>query len=84
VLKRIVLVLALLFGALAVTQGPSYATPLGASAQTQKAAPAQAENVQYYYYRRPRYYGYRYYRPRYYRPRYYRPRYYRPRYRFYF
>ncbi len=75
-LKKIVLVLALLFGALAVTQAPSQAAPLGASAQAQTAVPSSIEKAQYYYYRRryrPRYYGYRYYRPRYfYRPRYYR------------
>ncbi|TDR94822.1 hypothetical protein [Enterovirga rhinocerotis] len=85
-LKRLILTLALLIGAFVVTQGPSQAAPLGASAQAQSTAPANVEKAQYYYYRRryrPRYYGYRrYYRPRayYYRPPVYRRYYYRPRY----
>lgn len=79
-LKRIVLVLALLVGALAVTQGSSQASPLGASAQAQSAAPGEVSKAQYYYYRpyRPRRFYRPYYRPRYYGgPRFYgRPRYY--------
>lgn len=75
-LKRIVLVLALLVGALAVTQGTSQASPLGASAHAESAAPSQVAKAQYYYrrYRPRRFYYRRYYRPRvfYYRPRYYR------------
>ena len=75
-LKKIVLALALLFGALAATQVPSQAAPLGGTAQAQTAVPSSVEKAQYYYYRRR--FGPRYYRPRYYRPRYfYRPRYYR-------
>lgn len=84
VLKKLILGLALMLGALAVSQGSSQATPLGSSAQIPATGPEQVQKAQYYYYRRwrPRRYHYRrYYRPRayYYRPRYYRPyRYYRP------
>ena len=68
-LRKLILILALIVGAFAFTQGPSQATPLAASSQASQAAPAQAEQAQFFYYRRPRY---RYYRPRY---RYYRPYY---------
>ena len=81
-LKKLILAIAVLIGAFAASQVPSQATPLGASAQAETAAPAQIDKVQYYYYRRyrPRYYGYRRsYRPRYY---YYRPRRYRRFYRY--
>lgn len=98
-MKRWLLAVALLFGALAASNVPSQATPLGASAQAGQAAPVAASQVQYrrygygyryrpvYYYPRYRYYGYRpvYYYPqyRYYRPVYYRPAYYYPQYRYY-
>lgn len=77
-LRRLVLALALALGAFMVAPNASQATPLGATLQTDVAAPAKAEKAYYVYryrYYRPRY---RYYR-RYYRPRYYsyRPRYYR-------
>ena len=85
--RRIILVLALLVGALAFAQGPSQAAPLGATAQAGVASPMKAEKSYYYrtYYYRPRYRYWRFYRPRYYyyRPRYRFYRYYRPRYRYY-
>jgi hypothetical protein len=84
VLKRLILTLALLIGAFAVSPSVTQAAPLGASAQAQEAAPANVEKAQYWYYRRryrPRYYYYRPYYRRYYRPRVY---YYRPRYRRYY
>ncbi|WP_375461683.1 hypothetical protein [uncultured Enterovirga sp.] len=84
-LRRIILVLALVVGALAFAQSPGQAAPLGATAQAAIASPLKAEKAYYVYrtyYSRPRYRYRRYYRPRYnyYRPRY---RYYRPRYRYY-
>ena len=74
-LKRLILTLALLIGAFAVSPGAVQASPLGASAAAEQAAPSSVDKAQFYFYRRryrPRYYYYRrYHRPRYY---YYRPR----------
>lgn len=87
-LRRMMLVLALLVGALAIAQGPGQAAPLGATAQAGIDPLLKAETSRYYrvYYYRPRYrYRRYYYRPVYYyrRPRYRSYRYYRPRYRVY-
>ena len=78
-LKRLILTIALLIGAFAMSPSAVQAAPLGASAQAEQAAPSNVQKAQFFYYRRyrPRYYGYR----RYYRPRVY---YYRPRRRVYY
>ncbi|HMO30805.1 hypothetical protein [Enterovirga sp.] len=79
-LKRLILTLALLIGAFAMSPSATRAAPLGASAQAAQASPIQVQKAYYYVYRR------RYYRPRYHY-RYYRPRryyyYHRPR-RYYY
>lgn len=77
-LKRLVLLLALVVGALALAPASGQAMPFGTVGATiAKDGAIAAEPVRW---RRYRHYGYRYYRPRrYYARRYYAPRYYYPR-----
>jgi len=77
-LKRLLLMLALIIGAFAMAPSSSQATPLGVAAQLATEAPVQVEKARYYrvrYYRPRRHHYRRYYAPRrhYYR-RYYAPR----------
>ncbi len=82
-MRKIMMIVA---AAICITAAPMVASTgaearFGAEVIAEAVAAPKAEQVQYYYGYRRRYYAPRYYAPRYYAPRYYAPRpYYAPRY----